>query len=141
MVPKLRHLRGKNCAPHHLQIEPLVHCFFNHVCCIFFFRGSIISATKLPPLVVEATDEPCVLCPIEGNIHQVDTVDGPAAFIDILAPPYRFNLPDAEKRRCSYFKEVNKSKDTKLMIDTKDEPKDYWSDTAPYKGPEFNIHF
>lgn len=80
-----------------------------------------------------------MLCPVEGNIHQVDTIDGPAAFVDILAPPYKTDIPEVGNRCCRYFKEVNISKDTKLAIISN--PRDYWSDTAPYTGPQFNIHF
>lgn len=73
------------------------------------------------------------MCPIEGNIHQVDIVDGPAAFIDILAPPYRTDIPNVGKRYCRYFKEVNVSGNIKLVVVP--DPKDYWSDTATYMGP------
>jgi len=76
---------------------------------------------------------------VEGNIHQVDTIDGPAAFVDILAPPYKTDIPEVGDRCCRYFKEVNISKDTKLAIISN--PRDYWSDTAPYTVPQFNIHF
>lgn len=78
-----------------------------------------------------------MLCPVEGNIHQIDTIDGPAAFVDILAPPYKTDIPEAGKRCCKYFKEVNISKDVKLAIVS--DPKDYWSDTAPYTGPQFSV--
>lgn len=94
---------------------------------------------KLAPITVGETDDPCVLCPVEGNIHQVDTIDGPAAFVDILAPPYQTDIPEAGKRCCRYFKEIKLSQDTKLEIVS--EPKDYWSDTALYTGPQFSIHF
>ncbi|XP_050430282.1 2-aminoethanethiol dioxygenase [Adelges cooleyi] len=98
----------------------------------------IISAVKMAPIIIGESDEPCVLCPVEGNIHQVDTVDGPAAFVDILAPPYRTDIPDVGKRYCRYFKELNMSKDIKLEVVP--DPKDYWSDTAPYTGPQFNLN-
>ncbi|CAI6360132.1 unnamed protein product [Macrosiphum euphorbiae] len=98
-----------------------------------------ISAIKLAPIIVGETDDPCVLCPVEGNIHQVDTIDGPAAFVDILAPPYKTDIPEVGNRCCRYFKEVNISKDTKLAIISN--PRDYWSDTALYTGPQFNINF
>lgn len=97
----------------------------------------------MPPLIIGENDEPCVLCPIEGNIHQVDTVDGPAAFIDILAPPYRENGLDAGKRqrRCCYYVEVNnRPNDIQLKI-VSDPINYYWSDSAKYTGPAFSIHF
>lgn len=93
----------------------------------------------MAPIIVGVTDDPCVLRPTEGNIHQVDTIDGPAAFVDILAPPYKTDIPDVGKRCCKYFNEVNLSKDITLAIVS--DPKDYWSDIAPYTGPRFSICF
>lgn len=79
-----------------------------------------------------------MLCPVEGNIHEVDTIDGPAAFVDILAPPYKSDIPGIGKRYCRYFKEVNKSKDI-IKLGIISDPIDYWSDIAPYTGPQFSI--
>ncbi|XP_037759863.1 2-aminoethanethiol dioxygenase isoform X2 [Chelonia mydas] len=43
---------------------------------------------------------PCLLSPHTDNLHQIDAVDGPAAFLDILAPPY-----DPENGRdCHYYR-------------------------------------
>ncbi|XP_043374394.1 2-aminoethanethiol dioxygenase isoform X2 [Dermochelys coriacea] len=43
---------------------------------------------------------PCLLSPHTDNLHQIDAVDGPAAFLDILAPPY-----DPESGRdCHYYR-------------------------------------
>ena len=36
----------------------------------------------------------CVLEPHKSNIHRVESVGGPAAFLDILAPPYNIDPPD-----------------------------------------------
>ncbi|CAM9741418.1 unnamed protein product [Lampetra fluviatilis] len=44
---------------------------------------------------------PCrLLTPHRGNLHRVDAVGGPAAFLDILAPPYS---PDTG-RDCHYYR-------------------------------------
>uniref|UniRef100_S4RS13 Uncharacterized protein n=1 Tax=Petromyzon marinus TaxID=7757 RepID=S4RS13_PETMA len=44
---------------------------------------------------------PCrLLTPHHGNLHRVDAVGGPAAFLDILAPPYS---PDTG-RDCHYYR-------------------------------------
>lgn len=45
---------------------------------------------------------PCVLTPYRDNLHRIDAVDGPTAFLDILAPPYE---PD-DGRDCHYYKVV-----------------------------------
>ena len=33
----------------------------------------------------------CLLSPAESNIHKIESVGGPAAFLDILAPPYNID--------------------------------------------------
>lgn len=83
----------------------------------------------------------CVLTPDEGNLHEIHSVDGPAAFLDILAPPYD-SLSDNEERSCHYFEEI--CLDDILKLENKNivalfqipSPPDFWSDSAPYTGPE-----
>lgn len=43
---------------------------------------------------------PCLLTPVRDNLHQISAVEGPAAFLDILAPPYN---PD-DGRDCHYYR-------------------------------------
>ena len=45
--------------------------------------------------VVHVTPEStcCILSPDKANIHKIESVGGPAAFLDILAPPYNIE-PD-----------------------------------------------
>ncbi|XP_033991795.1 2-aminoethanethiol (cysteamine) dioxygenase b [Trematomus bernacchii] len=82
--------------------------------------------------------EPCVLSPDRDNLHQIDAVDGPTAFMDILAPPYD---PD-EDRDCHYYKvlaegEVNTSeKDKEVWLMEISQPPDFWCGGEPYPGPE-----
>lgn len=91
---------------------------------------------RLAPVVVSVTDDPSILYPEEGNIHQVAAKDGPAVFLDILSPPYGTDNPVMGKTCCTYFKEVNKCKRTKLTIISK--PRSYRNDIAPYTGPRFS---
>ncbi|KAF8569289.1 hypothetical protein P879_08031 [Paragonimus westermani] len=44
-----------------------------------------------------------LLAPDEGNLHEITPVDGPAVFLDILAPPYDHDLGT---RECRFYKEV-----------------------------------
>ncbi|KAK3094541.1 hypothetical protein FSP39_003068 [Pinctada imbricata] len=82
-------------------------------------------------------DECCVLSPEEGNIHQISPIDGPAAFLDILAPPYDH---ETGKRVCHYYQTIGmeKSKDRGdiMWLGQAGQPRDFWCDTAPYLGPE-----
>ncbi|XP_034537660.1 2-aminoethanethiol (cysteamine) dioxygenase b [Notolabrus celidotus] len=89
----------------------------------------------------EYTEEsgPCVLTPDRDNLHQIDAVDGPTAFMDILAPPYD---PD-EGRDCHYYKvladsEVHNTeqKEKEVWLMEISQPPDFWCGGEPYPGPE-----
>ncbi|XP_068597408.1 2-aminoethanethiol (cysteamine) dioxygenase b [Brachionichthys hirsutus] len=87
---------------------------------------------------------PCVLYPDRDNLHQIDAVDGPTAFLDILAPPYD---PD-EGRDCQYYKVLPaaEDKDTEqgeqgeeLWLMEISQPPDFWCGGEPYPGPEASL--
>ncbi|XP_025774188.1 2-aminoethanethiol dioxygenase [Puma concolor] len=86
---------------------------------------------------------PCVLTPHQDNLHQIDAVDGPAAFLDILAPPYD---PD-DGRDCHYYRVLEPVRDKELSGSACDLPKevwlletpqadDFWCEGEPYPGPK-----
>ena len=96
-----------------------------------------------------STSSPTVLSPDNGNFHQIcNESDDPAAFVDILSPPYNHKGlelsmdGDSVVRECEYFEEVNfHSKDAEeddltikwlKMIQT---PSDFTCDSEPYLGP------
>lgn len=94
-----------------------------------------IEVDKLPLLTYGPGDNPCMLDPEIGNIHQVEALDGPAVFFDLLTPPYNVMLPNIGPRRCRFFKEVNNHK-----LSVVSHHKGYWNDEAPYKGPRITPH-
>ena len=67
------------------------------------FLARVSSVTSVTPDSV-----PCLLSPSESNIHKIESVGGPAAFLDILAPPYNIEpdpyMEDQEERDCHYFR-------------------------------------
>ncbi|XP_041865835.1 2-aminoethanethiol (cysteamine) dioxygenase b [Melanotaenia boesemani] len=115
--------------------------------------GSAQSAPPLPPAQLgtlrrsvlrssaEYTEEsgPCVLSPDRDNLHQIDAVDGPTAFMDILAPPYD---PD-EGRDCHYYKLLSETeaknaeqKEKEVWLMEVSQPSSFWCGGEPYPGPE-----
>lgn len=72
----------------------------------------------------------CCLTENIGNFHTLSAVDGPAAFLDILAPPYSENLG----RHCRYYKEYLKSGESDIVYLSETNNRDYWCETAPYMG-------
>uniref|UniRef100_UPI003AAF7782 2-aminoethanethiol (cysteamine) dioxygenase b n=1 Tax=Centroberyx gerrardi TaxID=166262 RepID=UPI003AAF7782 len=98
----------------------------------------------------EYTEEsgPCVLAPDRDNLHQIDAVDGPTAFLDILAPPYD---PD-DGRDCHYYKvltetegqqteeaQKEKEKEPEVWLMEISQPPDFWCGGEPYPGPEVSL--
>jgi cysteamine dioxygenase len=86
---------------------------------------------------------PCVLTPHRDNLHQIDAVDGPAAFLDILAPPYD---PD-DGRDCHYYRVLEPLKPKEASGSACDLPRevwlletpqadDFWCEGEPYPGPK-----
>uniref|UniRef100_A0A023F8R6 Putative 2-aminoethanethiol cysteamine dioxygenase b n=1 Tax=Triatoma infestans TaxID=30076 RepID=A0A023F8R6_TRIIF len=84
---------------------------------------------------VTATDPAVVLSPTRGNIHEISALDGPAAFVDVLAPPYKSLIVGYGPRPCHYYLELDsEGEDAQKLIKIADHP-EYWTDIAPYLGP------
>ncbi|KAI5102301.1 2-aminoethanethiol dioxygenase [Silurus meridionalis] len=96
----------------------------------------------------EYTEEspPCVLSPHRDNLHQIEAVDGPTAFLDILAPPYD---PD-DGRDCHYYKvlqQVPEGADRKagdqeqseLWLMEIPQPSEFWCGAEQYPGPKVTL--
>ncbi|KAM8852003.1 2-aminoethanethiol dioxygenase-like [Synchiropus picturatus] len=85
--------------------------------------------------VAEYTEESgaCVLFPEQDNLHQIDAVDGPTAFMDVLAPPYE---PD-QGRDCHYYRLVTAPGPGPQEVTLVEipQPPDFWCGSEPYPGP------
>ncbi|MGR0272103.1 hypothetical protein ACUWC3_28770, partial [Klebsiella pneumoniae] len=49
-------------------------------------------------------DEAIILRHFASNLHEIKTVGGPAAFVDVLAPPYH-SIVNGKPRLCHYYEE------------------------------------
>ncbi|XP_010855739.1 PREDICTED: 2-aminoethanethiol dioxygenase [Bison bison bison] len=97
----------------------------------------------LQPPDPDAASGPCFLTPHRDNLHQIDAVDGPAAFLDILAPPYD---PD-DGRDCHYYRVLEPVRAKEASGSACDLPRevwlletpqadDFWCEGEPYPGPK-----
>ncbi|XP_051578335.1 2-aminoethanethiol dioxygenase-like [Myxocyprinus asiaticus] len=111
-----------------------------------------LQKSSLRPSVLRSVGEytaesgPCVLSPQRDNIHQIDAVDGPTAFLDILAPPYD---PD-EGRDCHYYKVLHASSEAAdrkseaqehgdLWLMEIPQPSEFWCGGESYPGPKVSL--
>ncbi|KAI1278148.1 2-aminoethanethiol dioxygenase [Halotydeus destructor] len=88
--------------------------------------------------ITSDTEEITLLTPDDGNFHYINSVNGDAAFLDILAPPY-----NRTSRDCTYYKEVGTAYDEANKMDITwlleiPPPAEFWTDQLPYKGPSPN---
>nr|XP_020008204.1 2-aminoethanethiol dioxygenase-like [Castor canadensis] len=86
---------------------------------------------------------PCILTPHLDNLHQIEAVDGPAAFLDILAPPYNTD----QGRECRYYRVLDPLRPKEASSSASDLPRevwlletpkdaDFWGEEEPYPGPK-----
>lgn len=112
---------------------------------------------SLRPTVLRSVAEysensaPCLLTPVRDNLHQISAVEGPAAFLDILAPPYN---PD-DGRDCHYYRvletveegrtaehqgeEEEEEKEEVTWLLEIPQPEDFWCGPEPYPGPAVSV--
>ena len=101
-----------------------------------------ISAINHAPITVNKNDAACVLTPQDKNLHEIACVEGPAAFLDILSPPYLVDVYGEGERPCTYFKVISSNpmseahkKSDKVQLLVTDTPPDFYSRSLAYNGP------
>ncbi|KAK2144309.1 hypothetical protein LSH36_769g00110 [Paralvinella palmiformis] len=107
-------------------------------------RRLVRCVDSLPEAMVDKHSDPCVLTPTIGNYHEITAVDGPMAFLDILAPPYDH---DPQSRECHYYRELDianiqsqgEQSGERCRISCLvpvGQPNNFWCDSAVYRGPK-----
>lgn len=97
-----------------------------------------VPVTKEQPKELTECSECAVLTPTEGNFHAITAVGGPAAFFDILSPPYESVIPVYGARRCSFYAEVDTSntpKNGNIFLQRIPCPSHYYCDNVEYELP------
>lgn len=99
----------------------------------------VLTVEKSSEIEVGPDSESCLLEPLRGNLHEIESLGGPAAFIDILSPPYETEIPNVGPRKCTYYKITREVMPRLFIAEETDSPTWYWNDTYPYMGPR--LHF
>lgn len=102
-------------------------------------KKSVITVELMSTEIVDANSQPCLLEPNFKNLHKIESVDGPAAFLDILAPPYMTQIPNNGQRQCSYYTVLSQAAPNVFRLHEISSPSWYWCDIHPYTGPSINL--
>lgn len=101
-----------------------------------------VRAVKHRPISLDDTSPACALTPREKNLHEILCVEGPAAFLDILSPPYEVEEYAKGPRPCTFFKIISSKssaqsadivEDVKLLV--LENPPEFYSTRIEYSGP------
>lgn len=108
-----------------------------------FNDGEIFLTSTSPVISMNSESTAAVLEPDKFNIHQIESVNGPAAFLDILAPPYNVDPhpeeeDDQELRDCHYFVDVGSAGQSSRWLMLSEPPQSFYCDTEPYQGPDIS---
>lgn len=116
------------------HFSPVNYYYINDFVTMYETLGT--PAIAHDPVIVSETDPAALLTPIDRNIHKVEAVDGPAAFLDILAPPYH-TTQAALKRKCTYFHVMENARRQPLLC-VNYFPAAYYTVDIPFTGPNLN---
>ncbi|KAL1494776.1 hypothetical protein ABEB36_010321 [Hypothenemus hampei] len=99
-------------------------------------KPGLVTAELVEITVANSNSPPCVLNPNFKNLHEIQSVNEPAAFLDILSPPYDCPEPGSETRTCSYYSKLCQVSPDVYRLQETISPSWYWTDSIPYTGPD-----
>lgn len=100
--------------------------------------GQTIKANMEPLKELTPKSDSAVLSPNECNYHEIQAVNGPAAFFDVLSPPYEADIPTHGPRCCSFYKKTVGEAANSVVLEKIRTPFTYYCDNAFYQ-PDFLI--
>lgn len=85
-----------------------------------------------PEKILDENSEATVLSQTECNYHEITALGNePAAFFDILSPPYETTtVENGDKNMCSFYKKI--INDTTIKLEKISTPNDYFCDSIYY---------
>lgn len=95
-----------------------------------------VTAERSGEVLAGTQSDCCILDPENKNLHEIESIGGPAAFIDILGPPYETVIPGNGVRKCSYYRVIRELSPGVVRLQEVGSPNWYWTDSFPYTGPE-----
>ncbi|XP_014370699.2 2-aminoethanethiol dioxygenase [Papilio machaon] len=98
-------------------------------------RRRRLFATISQDSICAANSETCVLTPTISNYHEIEALEMPAAFFDILSPPYDTLIEDIGPRRCRYYYVANEISNNLVELQETKVPDCFYCDQVPYLGP------
>lgn len=94
-------------------------------------KSKFLTAEKSSEKIFDVRSECSVLEPEMGNIHELESVEGPTAFINFLTPSY-----NNEVRKGSYYKVLKEVAPKVFRLQEIDAPRGCQADSFPYTGPK-----
>jgi len=112
-------------------------------------RDIVVPTSNPVKVTVGTNSDPLLLYPNKDNFHEIRLVgEGPAAFLDILSPPYNtetedghLEFPADERRDCGFYQIVQLAEaqggnpSITWLHRLRQQPKEYVCDVEPYLGP------
>lgn len=93
------------------------------------------------PKILNQQSEASFLDETSCNYHEITALNGPAAFFDVLSPPYSdLDYKGPEARHCHFYRKlmVDNSSEKKMLKLKKIEcPSHYYCEALEYKQPDF----